>query len=153
MADTIVDASDRRIARVERILDLGGLLLGAAILLLAPGARVTLHVPSLVVAAGITLLGAGLLRDLAWLALQGRPNPAHRGGPPEVRLCLESTLGAAAVSGGLLWRLLAPGTPWSVPLGALVLALALVATLGQLTRNVILTARVEPGHRNMPFWS
>jgi hypothetical protein len=148
MADTTVDASDRRIARVERILDLGGLLLGAAILLLAPGARVTLHVPSLVVAAGIALL-----RDLAWLAIQGRPSPTHRGGPPEVRLFLESTLGAAAVSGGLLWRLLAPGPPWRLPLGMLVLALALVATLGQLTRNVILTARVEPGHRNMPFWS
>jgi hypothetical protein len=150
---TSVDASDRRIARVERVLDLGALALGVAILLLAPGARVTLHAPSLVVAAGIALLGAGLLRDLAWLALQGRPAPAHRAGPPEVRLCLESTVGAAAVSGGLLWRLLAPGPPWSLPVGMLVLGLAVVATLGQLTRNVILTARVEPGHRSMPFWS
>jgi hypothetical protein len=150
---TPVDASDRRIARVERVLDLGALALGVAILLLFPGARVTLHPPSLVVAAGIALLGAGLLRDLAWLALQGRPVAAHRDGPPEVRLCLESTVGAAAVSGGLLWRLLAPGPPWSLPVGMLVLGLALVATLGQLTRNVILTARVEPGHRNMPFWS
>jgi hypothetical protein len=153
MIDATVDASDRRIARVERILDLAAVALGTAVLLLAPGARVTIHAPSLLVAAGIALLGAGLLRDLAWLALQGRPAPAHRGGPPEVRLCLESTLGAAAVSGGLLWRLLAPGPPWSAPLGMLVLALALVATLGQLTRNIILTARVEPGHRNMPFWS
>jgi hypothetical protein len=150
---TTVDASDRRIARVERLLDFGALALGVAILLLAPAARVTLHAPSLVVAAGIALLGAGLLRDLAWLALQGRPAPARRDGPPEVRLCLESTLGAAAVSGGLLWRLFAPGTPWSLPLGTLVLALALVATVGQLARNVILTARVEPGHRNLPFWS
>ena len=54
---------------------------------------------------------------------------------------------------GMMWRLLAPGPPWSLPVGMLVLGLALVATLGQLTRNVILTARVEPGHRNMPFWS
>ena len=151
---TTVDASDRRIARVERVLDLGALALGVAILLLAPGARVTLHLPSLVVAAGIALLGAGLLRDLAWLALQGRPvagssgRPAARSGSASSRRS-----GAAAVSGGLLWRLLAPGPPWSLPVGMLVLGLALVATLGQLTRNVILTARVEPGHRNMPFWS
>jgi hypothetical protein len=153
MATSTVDASDRRIARVERVLDLGAVALGVAILLLAPGASVTLQASSLLVAAGIALLGAGLLRDLAWLALQGRPARAHRDGPPEVRLCLESTVGAAAVSSGLLWRLLAPGPPWIVSLGVLVLGLALVATLGQHTRNVILTARVEPGHRNMPFWS
>jgi hypothetical protein len=78
MATCTVDASDRRIARVGRGLDLGALALGVAILLLAPGARVTRQASSLLVA---------------------------------------------------------------------------VATLGQLTRNVILTARVEPGHRNKPFWS
>jgi hypothetical protein len=40
-----------------------------------------------------------------------------------------------------------------VGVGALVLTLALVASLGHLTRNVIVALRVEPGHRNMTFWS
>src|SRR5262245_15946596 len=45
MATPSVDASDRRIARVERVLDLGALALGMAILLLVPGARVALQAP------------------------------------------------------------------------------------------------------------
>jgi hypothetical protein len=96
MADTTVDASDRRIARVERVLDLGALGLGVAVLLLAPGARVTLYGPSLVVAAGIALLGAGLLRDLAWLALQGNASGPRSAQPSASRSAQGSGRAAGA---------------------------------------------------------
>ena len=43
--------------------------------------------------------------------------------------------------------------PVPVPMGALVLALAAVATFGHLTRNLVLVLRHEPGHRNVIFWS
>lgn len=147
------DPVDLRIGRVERVLDLAALLVGAGLAVLLPAARLSLFAPTLLLAAGLALLGSGLVRDLAWLALSGRPAPARTEGPPEVRLCLESTLGILAVAGGLAWRLLAPGAPRAVGLGALVLALALVACFGHLARNVIVTLRIDPGHRNMPFWS
>ncbi len=146
------DVADRRIARVERGADVAALALGVLLLLAAPASRVTAHAPTLLIAAGVVLLGSGLMRDLAWLALAGRPAAAAPAGASEVRTCLESALGVLAVGAGLTWRLVAPGPPRSLSAGALVLALALVATFGQATRNVIVTFRVEPGHRNMPFW-
>jgi hypothetical protein len=148
-----IDAIDSRIARVERWLDLAVLVAGVGLVLLAPAFRLSLFPPTLLVASGLALLGSGLVRDLAWLALHGRPMVIRPNGPPEVRMCLESTLGMLAVGGGLFWRLVAPGAPRSVGLGAFLLGLAVVATLGHLGRNVIVTFRVEPGHRNMPFWS
>jgi len=57
----------------------------------------------LLVAGGVTLLAGGLVRDLARLALEARPaatTPDRH--PDEVRLCLESTLGLAAVITGLV---------------------------------------------------
>ena len=126
---TTVDASDRRIARVERVLDLGVLALGIAILLLAPGARVTLHPPSLVVAAGIALLGAGLLRDLAWLALQGRPAALE----PTTRLLLAGPRNQAA----------RPGRSAS----SRGFAAASAGGFGGVFRDPF------DIHRNMPFWS
>jgi hypothetical protein len=148
-----VDVIDSRIARVERWLDLAVLVAGVGLILLAPAFRLSLYAPTLLVASGLALLGSGLVRDLAWLALHGRPTVVRPDGPPEMRMCLESTLGMLAVGGGLFWRLVAPGAPQSVGLGAFLLGLALVATFGHLGRNVIVTFRVEPGHRNMPFWS
>ncbi len=138
---------------MERVLNLAVLLLGAGLAVLLPAARLSLFAPTFLLAGGLALLGAGLVRDLAWLALSGRPAPAATEGPPEVRLCLESTLGILTVAGGLAWRFLAPGAPRTVGLGALVVALALVATFGHLARNIIVTLRIDPGHRNMPFWS
>jgi hypothetical protein len=149
-----IESTDARIGRVERILDLVAIAAGVALMALAPGVRLALSAPALLVAAGLTLLASGLVRDLAWLALHGRrPAAVRTAGPPEARLCLESTLGGVAVAGGLAWRLLAPGPPRPIGIGALVLALALVASFGHLTRNVIVALRVEPGHRNMTFWS
>jgi hypothetical protein len=147
------DVIDGRIARVERITDAGALAVGVGLILLAPAARVSVYAPTLLVAAGLALLGSGLVRDIAWLALHGRPTVVRPEGPPEVRMCLESTVGMLAVGGGLFWRLVAPGAPWSVGLGGFVLGLGLVAVFGHFGRNVIVTFRVEPGHRNMPFWS
>ncbi len=135
------------------MLDLAAMGVGLALMLLSPTARLSLFAPTLLVAAGLALLGSGLLRDLAWLALHGRPAAARTAGPREVRLCLESTLGGVAVAVGLAWRLLTPGPPHTIGFGAFVLALALVASFGHLSRNVIVTLRVEPGHRNMTFWS
>lgn len=148
-----IDVIDGRIARVERWFDLAVLTVGAGLILLAPAFRLSIFTPTLLVAAGLALLGSGLVRDLVWLALHGRPTAVRTNGPAEVRMCLESTLGMLAVGGGLFWRLVAPGAPGSVGLGAFLLGLALVATFGHLARNVIVTFRVEPGHRNMPFWS
>jgi len=37
--------------------------------------------------------------------------------------------------------------------GTLVLALAVVAALGHLTRNLVVVVRREPQHRNVVFWS
>lgn len=150
---TSVEALDSRIGRVERWLDLGALAGGVVLLLVVPATRLTVYAPTLLLAGGLALLGSGLIRDLAWLALSGRPVATRPEGPPEVRTCLESTLGALAVAGGLAWRLWAPGPPRSIGLGVFVLVLALVATFGHLARNVIITFRVEPAHRNMPFWS
>jgi hypothetical protein len=148
-----IESTDARIGRVERILDLVVIAAGLALMVLVPAARLSLSAPTVLVAAGLTLLGSGLLRDLAWLALHGRPAAVRTAGPPEVRLCLESTLGGVAVAGGLVWGLLAPGSARPLGLGAVVLGLALVASFGHLTRNVIVALRVEPGHRNMTFWS
>ncbi len=54
---------------------------------------------------------------------------------------------------GLLCASMGPWMPVPVPMGALVLALAAVATFGHLTRNLVLVLRHEPGHRNVIFWS
>jgi hypothetical protein len=150
---TSVEALDGRIGRVERWLDLAALLGGAVLLLVVPTAQITVYASTLVLAGGLALLGSGLIRDLVWLALSGRPVATAPAGPAEVRTCLESALGALAVASGLVWRLLAPGPPWSIGLGLFILVLALAATFGHLARNVIITFRVDPGHRNMPFWS
>src|SRR5262245_1580921 len=148
-----IEAIDARIGRVERVLDLVAVATGIALMALAPAVQLSLSAPTWLLAAGLTLLGSGLVRDLAWLALHGRPAAVRTTGPPEARLCLESTLGGAAVAGGLAWRLLVPGLPLTVGIGAAVLGLALVASFGHLTRNVVVALRVEPGHRNMTFWS
>ena len=64
--------------------------------------RVAITRPMLLVAGGVTLLAGGLVRDLARLALEARPAAATPDRHPgEVRLCLESTLGLAAVITGL----------------------------------------------------
>lgn len=92
----------------------------------------------------------GLARDLARIALEGRPvATAPDRHPGELRLCLESALGLAAVAAGLGWRF------WSgtVSLGGLVLARAAVATFGHVTRNLVVVFRQEPAHRNVVFWS
>jgi hypothetical protein len=143
---------DARLARVERWLDLGVLATGIVLLVVAPGTTVHLARPTLLVAAGVALLGAGLIRDLAWLRLAGRPAPVRTRGPREARLCLESSLGVLAIAGGLVWRALAPGAPIALAPGTLVVGLGLVATFGHLTRHVIVALRIEPGHQNVRFW-
>jgi hypothetical protein len=143
---------DARLARVERWLDLGVLAAGVVLFAVAPGSAIHLGRPTLLVAAGVALLGAGLIRDLAWLRLAGRPAPARPAGPREARLCLESSLGVLAIAGGLAWRALWPGAPIAVAPGTLVVGLGLVGTFGHLTRHVIVALRIEPGHQNVRFW-
>jgi hypothetical protein len=92
--------------------------------------------------------------NLARIALEGRPvATAPDRHPGELRLCLESTLGLAAVVTGLAWRFWSAGAPSPVPIGGLVLALAAVATFGHVTRNFVVVFRQEPAHRNVVFWS
>jgi hypothetical protein len=148
-----VAALDQRIARVERGVDLVALLVGLGWWLLGPGPAVAVLRPSVLVWGAVTLLGAGLLRDLAWFALGGRRRPHAREGVRELRLCLESSLGLLALATGLAWRAGAPGPLVSVSLGGLVLGAAAVATFGQLTRNVIVALRIEPGHGSLTFRS
>jgi hypothetical protein len=145
-------SADARLARIERWLDLGVLAAGAVLLAVAPGSAIHVGRATLLVGAGVALLGAGLVRDLAWLRLAGGPAPVRPDGPREARLCLESSLGVLAIAGGLTWRALSPGAPIPVALGALVVGLGLVVTFGHLTRHVIVALRIEPGHQNVRFW-
>ena len=146
---------ERRIVWAERALDLTALAAGFVLLLAWPERHVALTRPMMLVGAGVALLGSGLARDLARLALREprvatTPDP-H---PGELRTCLESTLGLGAVAAGLAWLLWgARGAPALVPVGGVVLALAAVAGFGHLTRNLVLVLRHEPGHRNVIFWS
>jgi hypothetical protein len=151
--------TERQIAWVERIGIGLSVTAGLAGWLAAPAVRVAMTRPMLLVAGGVTLLAVGLVRDLARLALEQReraPKPArHPPGdlPGEVRLCLESTIGLAAVTAGLAWWLTSPGAVLAPSLGALVLVLAAVAALGHVTRNLVVAVRREPAHRNVVFWS
>jgi len=139
---------------IERGLDGTALTAGLILLLAAPAARVLITWPMLVVLGGVVLLASGLARDLARIALEGRPvATAPDRHPGELRLCLESTLGLAAVAAGLGWRFWSAGAPAPVSLGGLVLALAAVATFGHVTRNLVVVFRQEPAHRNVDFWS
>jgi len=145
---------ERLIVGVERGLVLTALVIGAGLVLVDPEPAVSLTRSLLLVWAGAVLLGLGLLRDLAWLALVGRaPAPAGATERAEMRICLESTLGGLVVLAGLVWTLWAPGAPRPVSRSLLVLGLALVAGFGHLTRDVIVTFRVDPAHRNLPFRS
>jgi hypothetical protein len=145
---------EARIVWIERGLDGTALAVGLALLLAAPAARVLITWPMLLVLGGIVLLASGLARDLARVALEGRPvATAPDRHPGELRLCLESTVGLAAVAAGLGWRFWSAGAPAPVSLGGLVLALAAVATFGHVTRNLVVVFRQEPAHRNVVFWS
>jgi hypothetical protein len=91
---------------------------------------------------------------IAWVERGGDALAIVMGlGLRELRLCLESTLGLGAVAVGLAWRLGAASAARPVSVGGLVLALAAVATLGHLTRNLVVVLRREPAHRNVVFWS
>ena len=139
---------------IERTVDVAALATGATLWAVAPAVRATVTWPMLVVIAGVVLLASGLARDLARIALDGRPVAATPDRHPgELRLCLESTLGLSAVAGGLLWRYWSASPPLTPTLGALGLGLAAVATFGHLTRNVVVVFRREPAHRNVVFWS
>jgi len=150
-----VSGAEATIVRVERLVDLGLLVAGVALMLFAPARQVWIQPPLLIVWAGAALLAAGLARDLARLALEDRAKVARPdgGGPKELRICLESALGGLAVAGGLAWRLAAPAGGQAIGLGAFVLGLALVVTFGHLSRNVIVVFRIDPAHRNILPWS
>ena len=146
---------EHRIVQVERALDVAALAAGLVLRLGWPEWHVALTRPMMLVCAGVALLGAGLARDLARLAL-GEPRAAAAPDPHpgELRTCLESTLGLGAVAGGLAWWFGGGGSPLvAVPVGGVVLALAAVASFGHLTRTLVLVLRHEPGHRNVIFWS
>jgi len=146
--------AEGRIAWVERGGDALAVAVGLALRLARPEASIVTTRPMLLVAAGVVLLAVGLARDLARLALEGRPVAAAPDRHPgELRLCLESTLGLGAVVAGLAWRLGVGSAARPVPVGTLVLALAVVAALGHLTRNLVVVVRREPQHRNVVFWS
>jgi hypothetical protein len=144
-----------RIVQVERALDVAALAAGLVLRLGWPEWHVALTRPMMLVCAGVALLGAGLARDLARLAL-GEPRGAAAPDPHpgELRTCLESTLGLGAVAVGLAWRFGGGGSALvAVAVGGGVLALAAVAAFGHLTRNLVLVLRHEPGHRNVIVWS
>jgi len=139
---------------VERGLDGIALVVGIALLGAAPALRAEITRPMLVVLAGVVLLASGLARDLARIALEGRPRAtAPDGRPGELRLCFESTLGLLAVAVGLGGRVWEAGPVLAVPVGGLVLGGAVVAAFGHLTRNLVVVFRREPDHRNVVFWS
>ena len=150
-----MDPMESRIATVERVLDLAAFAAGVGLWLAWPEWTIALARPMMLVCAGVVLLGAGLARDLARLALEEPRGPATADPRPgELRTCLESTLGLGAVAAGLAWRAWGVDrAPAPLPVGGLVLALAAVAVFGHLTRNLVLVLRHEPAHRNVIFWS
>jgi hypothetical protein len=150
-----VSGAEATIVRVERLVDLGLLAAGVALMLFAPAARVWTQPSLLIVWGGAALLASGLARDLARLALEERGDAprAATGAPKELRVCLESALGGLAVAGGLAWRIAAPAGGQAIGLGAFVLGLAVVVTFGHLSRNVIVVFRIDAAHRNILPWS
>ncbi len=146
--------AEARIAWVERSAGALAIGVGLALRLAAPKTSIVTTRPMLLVAAGVVLLAVGLARDLARIALEGRPVAiAPDRHPGELRLCLESTLGLGAVGAGLAWRFGAASAAGPVSVGGLVLVMAAVAALGHLTRNLVVVVRREPAHHNVVFWS
>jgi hypothetical protein len=142
------------IVRVERLVDLGLLVAGGALMLFMPAVRVWIQPSLLIVWAGAALLAAGLARDLARLAVEERADVMRPAATQkELKICLESALGGLAVAAGLAWRLTAPAGSQALGLGAFVVGLALVVTFGHLSRNVIVIFRIDPEHRNILPWS
>ena len=91
-------SAEAKIAWVERGGDALAIVTGLALRLAAPETSIVTTRPMLLVAAGVVLLAVGLARDLARIALEGRPvATAPDRHPGELRLCLESTLGLGAV--------------------------------------------------------
>ena len=94
--------AEARIAWVERGGDALAIVVGLALRVAAPETSIVTTRPMLLVAAGVVLLAVGLARDLARIALEGRPVvTAPDRHPGELRLCLESTLALGAVAAGL----------------------------------------------------
>jgi hypothetical protein len=88
---------EARIVWVERGLDLAALALGLVLCLVAPAARVHVTVPMTIVLGGVVLLASGLARDLARIALEGRPAPATPDRHPgELALAAVATFGHLA---------------------------------------------------------
>src|SRR5258707_3002243 len=104
--------AEARIAWVERSAGALAIGVGLALRLAAPKTSIVTTRPMLLVAAGVVLLAVGLARDLARIALEGRPvATAPDRHPGELRLCLESTLGLGAVAAGPAPPPGAPGAP------------------------------------------
>jgi hypothetical protein len=76
-----IESVDVRIGRVERIRDLPAIAAALVVMVLAPAARLPLSASALLVAAGLTLLGSGLVRHLGWLATHGRPATVRMSSP------------------------------------------------------------------------
>ena len=83
--------AEARIAWVERGGDALAIVVGLALRVAAPETSIVTTRPMLLVAAGVVLLAVGLARDVARIALEGRPVvTAPDRHPGELRLCLES---------------------------------------------------------------
>ena len=146
--------AEARIARAERGGTALALVVGLALRLAAPETSIATTRPMLLVAAGAVLLAVGLARDLARIALEGRPvATAPDRHPVSCASASNPRSASGAVAAGLAWRLGAASAARPVSVGGLVLALAVVATLGHLTRNLVVVLRREPAHRNVVFWS
>ena len=90
---------EHRIVQVERALDVAALAAGLVLRLGWPEWHVALTRPMMLVSAGVALLGAGLARDLARLALgESRAAAAPDPHPGELRTCLESRGGTSKSS-------------------------------------------------------
>lgn len=101
---------------------------------------------------GVTMLGFGLLRDLALIALH-RDEEKPRAQVRMAMLCFESTVGILAVAQGLLLQVLGWTPVVEVPAGALVAWMAAAVLLAHVTRDWVFVLVKVRNHRNLiPTW-
>ncbi len=121
-----------------------GLLAAGGVMTGIGGPSITMGVTDVYRWLGVTLLGQGLLRDLAILATVRRRGAACA--CRSTALCLESLLGLALV--GVHLSLLALGATGAVTLGTGLVLLVAGGwwLLGTMLKDVVLEARREPDH-------
>jgi len=101
---------------------------------------------------GVAMLGFGLLRDLALIALH-RDEEKPRTQVRMAMLCFESTVGILAVAQGLVLQLLGWTPVVDIPAGSVVALMAVAVLIAHVTRDWVFVLVKVRNHRNLiPTW-